>query len=125
MRLRARHELPCAEIVGGARQGANALGGQQMRLDRGGNAAGDLVLHGEDVAELAVVLFGPVMAAGDRIDELRGDAQPVAGAADAAFEHVAHAKLARDLLHVDGAVLVDEARVAGDDEQPADARRAR
>ena len=32
-----------------------------------------------------------------------------------------HAKVARDLFHVDGAVLVDERRVAGDDEQPADA----
>ena len=88
---------------------ANALRGQQVRLDRRRDAAGDLVLHGENVAELAVVSFGPVMAAGRRIDELRGDAQPVAGPAHAAFEHVAHAERARDFLHVDGAVLVDEA----------------
>jgi hypothetical protein len=31
------------------------------------------------------------------------------------------AELARDLLHIDGAAFVDERRVAGDDEQPADA----
>ena len=61
---------------GGSRQRANALRGQQSRLDCGGDAAGDLVLHGEDVAELAVVAFGPVMAAGRRVDELRADAQP-------------------------------------------------
>ena len=36
-----------------------------------GDAAGDFVLHGKDVAELAVVPFCPVMAAGHRIDELR------------------------------------------------------
>ena len=50
--------------------------------------------------------------------------KPLAGAAHAAFEHVAHAELARDLLHVDRAVLVDECRVARDDEQPADAGQA-
>ena len=69
----------------------------------------------------AVVAFGPVMAAGRRVDELRADAQLLAGPAHAAFEHVADAKLARDLLHIDRAALVDERRVAGDDEQPADA----
>ena len=121
MRLRASHELPGSEIVRGTRKRANALRGQQVGLDSRGDAAGDFVLHGEDVAELAVVAFGPVMAAGCRIDELRADAQPLAGAAHAAFEHVADAELARDLFHVDRTVLVDERRVAGDDEQPADA----
>ena len=125
MRLRASHELPGAEVVRGTRKRANALRGQQVGLDGCGDAAGDFVLHGEDVAELPVVPFGPVMAAGHRVDELRADAQPLAGPAHAAFEHVADAKLARDLLHIDRAVLVDERRVAGDDEQPADAGRAR
>ncbi len=46
-----------------------------------------------------------------------------AGLAHAALEHVAHAELAADLLHVDGPALVGEARVAGDHEQPADARQ--
>jgi hypothetical protein len=36
---------------------------------------------------------------------LRGDADPIAGFAQAAFEHIAHAKLAPDLLHVDCAAL--------------------
>ena len=68
MSLGARHKLPGAEIVRRARQGANALRGQQLRFDRRRDAAGDLVLHGEDIAELAVVAFGPVMAAGRRVD---------------------------------------------------------
>ena len=121
MRLRAGDELPGAEIVGRTRKGANAFGRQQVGLDGRGDTAGDLVLHGEDIAELPVVAFGPVMGAGDRVDELRADAQPVAAAAHAAFEHVADAKLARDLAHIDSAVLVDEGGVAGDDEQPSDA----
>ena len=39
---------------------------------------GDLVLYGEDVGELAVVAFGPEMAAGGDVVELRGDADAVA-----------------------------------------------
>ena len=45
--------------------------------------------------------------------------------AHAAFQHVAHAQLAAHLLHVDRPALVGEARVARDDEQPADARQRR
>ena len=91
-----------------------------MGLDRSGDAAGDFILHGEDVAELPVVPFSPVMGTCKRVDELGADSQPIAAAADAAFQHVAHAKLAGDLAHVDGAVLVDERGVSGDDEQPSD-----
>ena len=46
-----------------------------------------------------------------------------AGLAHAAFEHVAHAELAADLLHVNRPALVGEARIARDDEQPAHARQ--
>ena len=65
-----------------------------------------------------------MVAAGDRVNQLRADAQPLAGPAHAAFEHIANAKLARHLPDVDGAALVDKGRVARDDEQPPDARQA-
>jgi hypothetical protein len=65
------------------------------------------------------------MRAGERIDQLRGDADAAAPFAHRAFEHVAHAEFAPDLLHVDGLALVREARIAGDDEQPADAGQCR
>src|SRR5438552_7186611 len=61
------------------------------------------------------------MRAGFGIDQLRGDAHPVAALAHAAFEHIAHAEFAADLLHIDRLALVGEARIAGDDEEPADA----
>ena len=64
MGLRARHQLPGAEVVGRTRQCANALRGQQARLDRGDDAARDLILYGKDVAEFAVVLLGPMVSAG-------------------------------------------------------------
>ena len=75
--------------------------------------------------QLAVVSLGPDVLAGLGVDELAGDADPLAGRPDAALEHVAHAELARDLPHVDRLALVDEARVAGDDEEPAQARERR
>ena len=49
------------------------------------------------------------MGAGRGIDELAGDAHPVRRLADAAFQHIAHAQLAADLLDVDGLALVGEA----------------
>jgi hypothetical protein len=51
------------------------------------------------------------------IDELSGDAHSICRFANAPFQQVAHPKLAPDLLRVNGASLVGEARVAGDDEQ--------
>jgi len=54
-----------------------------------------------------------VPAAGG-VDELRGDADAVAGPADRAFEYGLHAKFAADGAHVDRAAFVDEARIARD-----------
>ena len=65
------------------------------------------------------------MGAGRGVDQLGGDADAVAGAANAALQHVAHAKLAPDLPHVDGLALVPEAGVAGDDEQLGEPRQLR
>jgi hypothetical protein len=51
------------------------------------------------------------------------DARPVRRLAHAAFEHVTDAELLSHSLHVDGAPLVDEARITRDDEQPAHPRQ--
>ena len=64
-----------------------------------------------------------MMRAGRGLDQLAGDAHPVAGLAHAAFEHVAHAELAADLLDVDGLALVGEGRIARDHEQRLEARQ--
>src|SRR6516164_4314267 len=58
------------------------------------------------------------------LDQLRGDADPLASLAHRASEHIAHAQLATDPLHIDSLALVGEARIAGDHEEPADARQA-
>ena len=103
--------------------GALDLGPFELRRDRADDAFRDLVLQFEDVVERAFEALRPEMRAGRGVDQLPGDAHPVAGLAHAAFQHVAHAKLAADLLHVHGPALVGEARIARDDEQPADARQ--
>jgi hypothetical protein len=50
----------------------------------------------------AVVALGPAMGAGRGIDKLGSDADTVAGAANAALQHVARTQLASDLPHIDG-----------------------
>ena len=85
--------------------------------------AGNLILDCKDIFELSIVSFGPTVGAGRGIDELRRDADAIAGAADAAFEDVTDAKLATDLPDVRRLAFVLEARVAGDDEQLGEARQ--
>ena len=80
-----------------------------------------LILELEHIFDRAVEPVGPQMRAGFGLDQLRGDADPAAALAHRAFEHIAHAQFAPDLLHIDGLALVGEARIAGDHEQPADA----
>ncbi len=98
------------------------LGLFHHRRDRPDNALSHLVLQIEDVAETTIKPVCPKMGPGGGIDELSCDAHPVYRFANAAFQHVAHPKLASNLLHVDGAPLVGEARVAGDDEQRLEMR---
>jgi hypothetical protein len=57
------------------------------------------------------------------LDQLSRQADAVARLAQAAFEDIAHAKLASDLFHIDRPSLVDKGRVAGDDAEPFDPRQ--
>src|SRR5215471_8295983 len=59
------------------------------------------------------------------IDELTRDAHLAPGFAYAAFKHVTYSQLATDLLHVHGSALVDEARIACDNEQTGKAGQRR
>ena len=118
----AQHEVIGIEAVGPFALDPLDLDLAQAGLDRTDHAHRELVLQIENIVLHPVVALGPQMDAGLRLDELAGDANAVAELAHAAFEHVAHAELARDDLHVDRVTLVDEARIAGDDEQPSDPR---
>ena len=58
------------------------------------------------------------------IDQLCGDADATSGLAYAPLKAVAHAQLTADLLYVDSAALVGEARIPGDHEKPVEFRKA-
>src|SRR6516162_8857523 len=60
-----------------------------------------------------------------RFDQLGGDADALARAANAALKHVPYAEFAADPAYVRGLTLVGIARVASDDEDPAVFRQAR
>ena len=73
---------------------------QQFHPELVDHAARDLVLHGEDVVELAVVPFRPELVAAGGVDELCGDTEARAGGAHAALEHGGDTELATDFADV-------------------------
>src|SRR5262249_5940952 len=120
-RQRANHALPGVEAVGRLALAANLLGRVQFRLDRRDHPLGDLVLGRENVGQVTVVTLGPDVIADLGLDQLRGDADTVAGSPHAALKHITNPELAPDLLHIDCPAFVGEGRIPGDDEEPADA----
>ena len=64
-------------------------------------------------------MFRPDVAAGGDVVELCCDTNAVAAFPHAALDHVAHAELSADLLHMDGLALIGKGRVARDHEEPS------
>src|SRR5215207_6453326 len=93
--------------------------------DRANDADRDLVLKLEDVVDCTLIAVGPQMTTRGRVYELSGYAKTIRRLADAAFKHIAHTQFAADLFDVDDPVLVSKARIARDDEHPADTRQGR
>ena len=116
MRQGTEKEVIGSEVFRRLAPGAFDLGPPDRRLDGADHMRRDLVLQIEDILKNAVIALGPEMGAGRGIDQLTGDAEPVARLADAALEHIAHAQFPRDLADVDGAALVGEGGIARDDE---------
>jgi hypothetical protein len=122
-RQRAQVEVVGGQTFSGFGSRALDLGSLDVLFHGGNDPLRNLVLQGEDGSEVALVAIGPNVGAGLGLDQLGDDAHPGAGLAYAALSHVAHAKLAADLQHIGDPDLVDEARLAGDHEQPAHARQ--
>src|SRR6516164_4096170 len=80
----------------------------QLGRNRAYHTGREAVLQIENVFNGAVESIGPEMRRGGRINKLGSDANPIIGSTDAAFEHVAHAQFATDLLHINGLALVRE-----------------
>ncbi len=117
--------IPGIHVVGRLEAGAILLGAAKLGLDGADHGLGDLVLDREYVPELPVIAFRPQVVAGCAVDQLGGYAHPLSNLAHAAFEDVVNAKLLGDAAYVGRFPLIGEARIAGDDEEPADARQRR
>ena len=103
-RKRAQVEIVGAEVGRRPRGGAAHLGGLQCRLDDAGDADRDLVLQARRRLRASRRSGRPRDACRSAASiSCAGDAHPAAGLAHRAFEHIAHAELAPDLLHVDRA----------------------
>lgn len=97
----------------------------QLGRNRAYHTGREAVLQIENVFNGVVESIGPEMRRGGRINKLGSDANPIIGSTDAAFEHVAHAQFATDLLHINRTAFVSEARIASDYEQLPKARQGR
>src|SRR5262249_15093903 len=113
---RAEEEVIRIHALGRFARGALDLRLAQLWCYRADDARCEPVLQFEDIVERAIEMVGPDMRTCAGIDQLPGDAHAISGLSHAAFQYVAHAELARHLLHIDGFAFVGEARIARDDE---------
>jgi hypothetical protein len=78
------------------------LGELKLWFDRRNRAFGEPILQFEYAAQFAVEAIRPDVRPRRGVDELAGEAQAIAVAANAALDHIPHAKFAPDLAHVYG-----------------------
>jgi hypothetical protein len=110
------------EVVGPHALGRLALcQGQLVALKPAGerphNAPAQLILDLKDIAKLSVIVLGPEMDIGRRIDQLRRDPDSILRPAKAALDDVAYAQFASDAFGIDSLPAILERRVARDHEQ--------
>ena len=96
---------------------------RERNTQRLGDAAGDLVLYFEDVFELAVIALRPHRVPGGGLYQLRSDAQAVAGAPDAAAEHVGGVQLLAHLRRCHLSVAVRQHLRPRENSQSRDFRK--
>ena len=80
----AQVQLAGGKVIGVPSDHGAALELEFQRID---NRAHDVILDGEDIVEFAVESFRPQLETVARASALRGHADTLAGAADAAVEH--------------------------------------
>src|SRR5215475_10992394 len=78
----------------------------QTQPQRLGYLAGDLLLHGQQVGERALIAFAPELRAGGGIHQLNVDDQPVAQALHAACDYRAYLQRLAHLTRIDFAPFV-------------------
>ena len=98
---------------------------KQAYLQRLGSMQGDVGLDGQDVLQFPVVLLGPEVLVGLRVDQLDADSNLVSGFANTSFDDRADAQFSGDLRDSLLSVLVAHCGGTGDHLKPADGRKRR
>ena len=96
------------------------MAGQELHLQRFDDRASDLVLHGEDAGQLALVGLRPQVVPARHVDDLCRDADAVPLLAYASFQHGSDVELASDVGELHALALEEEGRGASRHVQPLD-----
>ena len=75
----------------------------------------------KDIDHFGIIAFGPDVMTCGGVDELGVNPYTVIGPAHAAFKHVSHSELFRDLPNLHGLPLVGKCRVTSNDKEAGDA----
>src|SRR3974377_1009193 len=110
-----QEEIVSIHVLGAAAGDQGLLALAKLNLQRSDDLLREFVLHREYVGEIAIETVRPNVRTVGSVDKLAGNAPAIAGLAHASFQHVAHAELAADLLHIDGLTLIGKTRVSRDD----------
>ena len=114
--------IVCIQPLGWLSLGAINLGTFQLWRNLTNDTFGYLVLETKDIFQISLGATRPKLSPSAGIDQLTSDPYLVLRFAYAAFEHVADPELATNLLNIDRFAFVSKAGIAGDDEEPANAR---
>jgi hypothetical protein len=92
------------------------------QFEGGGDGGGNLLLHREDIGQIAVVTVAPEVAAVRATHQLRRNADAAARALDAAFEQRPHSQPGADVSHIQLFAAKGERRSTGRHPEAVDAR---
>src|SRR5882724_4230344 len=92
----ARIKIESNEIAGRFALNGKFLSGCNFGVKLLSDFLRDLALDSEHVVQIAIVLFGPNMCVGARIDQLRVEMEPGARPADAALQNMRYPQLVTD-----------------------------
>ena len=101
-------KIPGVKITRKLGFGPLSFGFGQFRSQGADHGFSDVVLHGENVFQVAVIAVRPKILARLSFDQLRCDAHPLAGAAHTALQHIAHIQFAGHLADIRGLAPVGE-----------------
>src|SRR4030095_3366044 len=114
------HQVPSGHVACMPHGRKMGFGFEKLGLDRTGDPLGNLVLDRKDIRQLKIAPLRPDIAAVTRVDELRRNAQPKCGLANASVQHVTRAKLASRLQDVRLFALESKGGAGPDDAQAAE-----